>query len=90
MNKSTPTSGGLFYFGQIAFHAIMSGTGRRYMRKLFQKDRTNIGRYISNKKELDEKSIVKKMHIPKFDRPVEYYSLPVIIAAGYRAMSQQG
>ena len=34
MNKSPPTSGGLFYFGQIAFPATKLGTGSRYMRKV--------------------------------------------------------
>ena len=45
---------------------------------LFQRDRTNIGRHISNifaEQELDEKSNVQKMHVPNSDRPVEYYSL---------------
>ena len=34
MNKSPPTTGGLFYFGQIAYHAIKRGSGSRYMRKV--------------------------------------------------------
>lgn len=63
------------------------------MADLFQKDRTNIGRHISNifkERELDEKSNVQKMHIPNSDKPVEYYSLAVIIAVGYRVKSQRG
>ena len=34
MNKSPPASGGLFYFGQIAFHEDKQGTISRYMRKV--------------------------------------------------------
>ena len=63
------------------------------MADLFQKDRSNIGRHIHNifaEKELDEKSNVQKMHIPNSDRPVEYFSLAVIIAVGYRVKSQRG
>ena len=34
MNKSPPAIGGLFYFGQIAFHATKLEMGSRYMRKV--------------------------------------------------------
>lgn len=40
--------------------------------------------------ELDEKSNVQKMHIANSDKPVEYFSLDVIISVGYRVKSLRG
>lgn len=63
------------------------------MAELFQRDRTSIGRHISaifQEGELDQKSNVQKMHVPNSDKSVEFYSLEVIIAVGYRVKSQRG
>ena len=63
------------------------------MAELFQRDRTSIGRHISavfQEGELDQKSNVQKMHVPNSDKLVEFYSLEVIIAVGYRVKSQRG
>ena len=63
------------------------------MAELFQRDRTSIGRLISavfQEGELDQKSNVQKMHVPNSDKLVEFYSLEVIIAVGYRVKSQRG
>ena len=63
------------------------------MAELFQRDRSVISRHIRNvfdEGELDEKSNVKKMHIANSDKPVEYYSLDVIISVGYRVKSLRG
>lgn len=63
------------------------------MAELFQRDRTSIGRHIQGifqEGELDRKSNVQKMHIPNSDKFVEFYSLAVIIAVGYRVKSQRG
>jgi ATP-dependent DNA helicase RecG len=42
------------------------------------------------KEELEEKSNVQKMHIPKSDKSVTFYNLDVIILVGYRVKSKQG
>ena len=63
------------------------------MAELFQRDRTSIGRHINaifQEGDLDKKSNVQKMHVPNSDKSVEFYSLEVIIAVGYRVKSQRG
>ena len=63
------------------------------MTELFQVDRTVITRHVNNvfkENELLRKSIVQKMHIPNSDRPVQFYSLEVIISVGYRVKSNRG
>ncbi len=77
----------------VRFEGDTVWLSKSQMADLFQRDRTNIGRHISNifkEKELDEKSNVQKMHVPNSDRPVEYYSLAVIISVGYRVKSLRG
>ena len=57
---------------------------------LFGKERSVITKHINkifSDKEVDKKSNVQKMHIPNSDKPVELYSLDVILAVGYRANS---
>ena len=63
------------------------------MAELFQRDRSVISRHVRNvfdEGELDEKSNVQTMHIANSDKPVEYYSLDVIISVGYRVKSLRG
>ena len=63
------------------------------MTELFQVDRTVITRYVNNvfkEKELVRESNVQKMHIANSDRPVQFYSLEVIISVGYRVKSARG
>ena len=58
--------------------------------KLFEKDRTVITRHINNilkDNEVDEKSNVQKMHFANSDKPVNLYSLDIILAVGYRTNS---
>lgn len=60
--------------------------------ELFDKERTNIGRHIAkifSEGELDQKSNVQKMHFPFSDKPVNLYSLDVVLAVGYRASSRR-
>src|SRR3989339_299815 len=60
--------------------------------ELFDKERTVITKHIKNifaDKEINLKSNVQKMHIPKSDKPVEFYSLDVILAVGYRVSSSR-
>ncbi|HXK50742.1 MAG TPA: RhuM family protein [Clostridiales bacterium] len=57
---------------------------------LFEKDRTVITRHIKNilkDKEVDEESNVQKMHFANSDKPVNLYSLDIILAVGYRTNS---
>ena len=63
------------------------------MADLFDKDRSVIGKHISNifkEEELDEKSNVQKMHIAFSDKPVTFYNLDIIISVGYRVKSKRG
>ncbi|MCG2688851.1 virulence protein RhuM/Fic/DOC family protein [Candidatus Parcubacteria bacterium] len=59
---------------------------------LFNKDRSVITKHIDKiffDKEVAKKSNVQKMHIPNSDKPVEFYSLDVILAVGYRVSSSR-
>ena len=63
------------------------------MTELFQVDRTVITRHVNNvfkENELIRESNVQKMHITNSDRPVQFYSLEVIISVGYRVKSNRG
>ena len=63
------------------------------MTELFQVDRTVITRHVNNvfkENELIRERNVQKMHIPNSDRPVQFYSLEVIISVGYRVKSNRG
>jgi len=54
---------------------------------LFGKERSVITKHINKiflDKEINKKSNVQKMHIANSDKPVEFYSLDVILAVGYR------
>lgn len=58
--------------------------------QVFEIDRSGVSRHISHifaQGELDKKSNVQKMHIPNSDKPVEFFSLDVILAVGYKANS---
>ncbi len=66
---------------------------RKQMAELFDRDISVIGRHIRNvfdEGELSEESNVQKMHITNSDKPVEFYSLDVIISVGYRVKSLRG
>ncbi len=63
---------------------------KNQMAQLFEIDRSGVSRHIRNiftQSELDEKSNVQKMHIASSDKPVDFYSLDVVLAVGYRANS---
>jgi len=60
---------------------------------LFQRERTIITKHIKNifsENELDEKSNVQNLHIAISDKPVNFFSLNVIISVGYRVKSHRG
>jgi hypothetical protein len=62
------------------------------MSRLFDRDVGVISRHIKNafSEELDMKSNLQKMQIPNSDKPVNLYSLDVIISVGYRVKSKNG
>lgn len=63
------------------------------MTELFSVDRSVITRHVNNvfsEGELARESNVQKMHIANADRPVQLYSLDVIISVGYRVKSHRG
>ena len=63
------------------------------MTELFQVNRTVITRHVNNvfkENELVRESNVQKMHIANSDKPVQFYSLDVIISVGYRVKSSRG
>ena len=60
--------------------------------ELFGKDVSGVSRHIAKifkDGELDEKSNLQKMQIAFSDKPVNFYSLDVILAVGYRANSRR-
>lgn len=60
---------------------------------LFERDQSVISRHIKNifkEKELDEISNMQNMHIANSDKPVNTFSLDVIISVGYRVKSIRG
>ena len=77
----------------VYFQGDNAWLNKAQMAELFQRDRSVISRHVRNvfdEGELDEKSNVQKMHIANSDKPVEYYSLDVIISVGYRVKSLRG
>ena len=63
------------------------------MTELFKVDRTVITRHVNNifkENELNRESNVQKMHIANSDKPVQFYSLEVIISVVYRVKFQRG
>ena len=63
---------------------------RQKISELFGIDRSVVSRHIKNiftEGEVEEKSNVQKMHISSSDKPVESFSLDIILAVGYRTNS---
>ena len=62
------------------------------MAELFDRDIGVISRHIKNafEEEIDIKSNLQKMQIANSDKPVNYYSLDVVISVGYRVKSKNG
>ena len=63
------------------------------MTELFDVDRTVITRHVNNvfkEGELERESNVHFLHIANSDKPVQFYSLDVIISVGYRVKSKRG
>ena len=63
---------------------------REKIAQLYNIHRSGVSRHIQNifeDGEVDKKSNVQKMHIANSDKPVEYFSLDIILAVGYRTKS---
>jgi len=78
---------------EVKFEEDTVWLNQEQMTRLFGRDRTVVTKHINNvfkEEELDKKSNVQKMHIPKSDKPVAVYSLDVIISVGYRIKSKRG
>jgi len=59
---------------------------------IFEKDQSVISRHINNifrDNEVDEKSNMQKMHIANSDKPINLYSLDIVLAVGYRTNSSK-
>ena len=66
---------------------------RTQIAELFDRDISVIGRHINavfKENELDRESNVQNLHITNKCKPVDFYSLDVIISVGYRVKSQRG
>jgi len=60
--------------------------------QLFNKDQSVISRHINNifkDNEVDKKSNMQKMHIANSDKLVNFYSLDIVLAVGYRTNSSK-
>ncbi len=58
--------------------------------RIFEKDQSVISRHIANifqEGEVDKESNMQKMHIANSAKPVEFYSLDIVLAVGYRTNS---
>lgn len=66
---------------------------KEQMAVLFDRDRSVISKHIKNvflESELDEKSNVHFLHVTNSDKPVQHFSLDVVISVGYRVKSPNG
>lgn len=78
---------------EVQFENDTVWLSQKQITQLFQRDRTVITKHINNvfkEGELNKKSNVQKMHIANSDKPIDLYSLDVIISVGYRVKSKQG
>ncbi len=80
--------------GKIEFSSDLKGENiwatQKQISSVFDIDRSVVTRHINNifkSNEVDKKSNVQKMHIANSDKPVQFYSLDIILAVGYRTNS---
>ena len=77
----------------VSFENDTVWLSKNQMAELFQRDRSVISKHIKNvfdDGELSPESNVQNLHIANSDKPVDFYSLDVIISVGYRVKSQRG
>jgi len=78
---------------EVTFDNETVWISQEQMSQLFQRDTSVISRHIRNvfgEGELNEKSNLQKMQFPNSDKPINLYSLDVIISVGYRVKSVRG
>ena len=86
MSQNNPLPG-----GEVALFEAPDGQIRLDVR--LGRDQSVISRHIGNafkEGELERESNIQKMHIANSDKPVEFYSLDVIISVGSRVKSLRG
>lgn len=77
----------------VSFENDTVWLSKSQMAELFQRDRSVISKHIKNvfeEGELSPESNVQNLHVAYSDKPVDFYSLDVIISVGYRVKSQRG
>lgn len=77
----------------VTFEEDTVWLSKRQMAELFQRDRSVISRHIKkvfDEGELPSISNVQNLHVTYSDKPVEFYSLDVVISVGYRVKSKRG
>lgn len=77
----------------VSFENDTVWLSKSQMAELFQRDRSVISKHIKNvfdEGELSPESNVQNLHIANSDKPVDFYSLDVIISVGFRVKSQRG
>lgn len=77
----------------VSFENDTVWLSKSQMSELFQRDRSVISKHIKNvfeEGELLPESNVQNLHVAYSDKPVDFYSLDVIISVGYRVKSQRG
>lgn len=77
----------------VSFENDTVWLSKSQMVELFQRNRSVISSRIKNlfeEGELSPESNVHNLHIANFDKPVDFYSLNVIISIVYRVKSQRG
>lgn len=76
---------------EATFDGDIVWLSKAQMAELFQRDRSVISKHIKNvfeEGELQRLGNVQNLHIANSDKPVEFYSLDVIISVGYRVKSK--
>lgn len=77
----------------VSFENDTVWLSKSQMAELFQRDRSVISKHIKNvfdEGELSSESNVQNLHVAYSDKPVDFYSLDVVISVGYRVKSQRG
>ncbi len=82
------SSGEIQFRGDFSHETIWATQAQ--IAEVFGVERSVVTKHINNilkSKEVGEKSNVQKMHIANSDKPVNFYSLDIILAVGYRTNS---
>jgi prophage antirepressor-like protein len=96
MNKLNKSDIVIYNDGELELNVSVTGDTlwltQTQLCNIFEKDQSVISRHINNifrDNEVDEKSNMQKMHIANSDKPVNFYSLDIVLAVGYRTNSSK-